>query len=301
MKELERKISVIIPCYNAEETIEETLNSIIKANYSNKEIIIVDNESKDNSRKIINKYVKKYDYIKLYKSKSYLCGGVKNLAIKKCTGDYFIVVDDDDYVEPNIFKRINEVIKKKDYDLIRYNAYFYDESNKNMFITNIKEGSYTSNEYLEYILKEFIKENKIFGPSWLYAYNKKFYDNNKFKFKNKFQEDYGLTPTIIIKSKSIYVLEDILYNYTYSPEGMTNKLDHHYQKALDVLYFSEKHLQNIKYINIKNKELYKKYIIETLFRKYKKLNKEYKEDYLKKIKGSDLLEKYLNISNYTDL
>ena len=156
MKELERKISVIIPCYNAEETIEETLNSIIKANYSNKEIIIVDNESKDNSRKIINKYVKKYDYIKLYKSKSYLCGGVKNLAIKKCTGDYFIVVDDDDYVEPNIFKRINEVIKKKDYDLIRYNAYFYDESNKNMFITNIKEGSYTSNEYLEYILKEFI-------------------------------------------------------------------------------------------------------------------------------------------------
>ncbi len=301
MKELERKISVIIPCYNAEETIEETLNSIIKANYSNKEIIIVDNESKDNSRKIINKYVKKYDYIKLYKSKSYLCGGVKNLAIKKCTGDYFIVVDDDDYVEPNIFKRINEVIKKKDYDLIRYNAYFYDESNKNMFITNIKEGSYTSNEYLEYILKEFINENKIFGPSWLYAYNKKFYDNNKFKFKNKFQEDYGLTPTIIIKSKSIYVLEDILYNYTYSPEGMTNKLDHHYQKALDVLYFSEKHLQNIKYINIKNKELYKKYIIETLFRKYKKLNKEYKEDYLKKIKGSDLLEKYLNISNYTDL
>ena len=262
MKELERKISVIIPCYNAEETIEETLNSIIKANYSNKEIIIVDNESKDNSRKIINKYVKKYDYIKLYKSKSYLCGGVKNLAIKKCTGDYFIVVDDDDYVEPNIFKRINEVIKKKDYDLIRYNAYFYDESNKNMFITNIKEGSYTSNEYLEYILKEFINENKIFGPSWLYAYNKKFYDNNKFKFKNKFQEDYGLTPTIIIKSKSIYVLEDILYNYTYSPEGMTNKLDHHYQKALDVLYFSEKHLQNIKYINIKNKELYKKYIIE---------------------------------------
>ena len=301
MKELERKISVIIPCYNAEETIEETLNSIIKANYSNKEIIIVDNESKDNSRKIINKYVKKYDYIKLYKSKSYLCGGVKNLAIKKCTGDYFIVVDDDDYVEPNIFKRINEVIKKKDYDLIRYNAYFYDESNKNMFITNIKEGSYTSNEYLEYILKEFIKENKIFGPSWLYAYNKKFYDNNKFKFKNKFQEDYGLTPTIIIKSKSIYVLEDILYNYTYSPEGMTNKLDHHYQKALDVLYFSEKHLQNIKYINIKNKELYKKYIIETLFRKYKKLNKEYKENYLMKIKGSDLLEKYLNISNYTDL
>ena len=54
MKKLERKISIIIPAYNAEKTIKKCLESIIENNYSNKEIIIVNNESTDNSLKIIN-------------------------------------------------------------------------------------------------------------------------------------------------------------------------------------------------------------------------------------------------------
>ena len=57
MKVLEKKISVIIPVYNAEKYISETLDSIIKQSYKNREIILVENGSKDRSSDIIQEYL----------------------------------------------------------------------------------------------------------------------------------------------------------------------------------------------------------------------------------------------------
>ena len=50
------KLSVIIPCYNEESTIETILNKVINNNYNNKEIIVIDDCSNDNSKNIIQKY-----------------------------------------------------------------------------------------------------------------------------------------------------------------------------------------------------------------------------------------------------
>ena len=299
MKRLEKKISIIIPVYNSEKTIIRCLDSVVSNEYSNKEVIIVDNNSTDNSRNIINKYKKKYDFIKVYKSKSSLLGGVKNLAIKKCTGDYFIFVDSDDYISDKTLEKINNIISKKDYSLIRYNASYTDQSNKNMFITNIEEKEYDNIQYMEMVIDEFIKENKIFGPSWLYAYNKKFFVNNKLIFKNKLQEDYGLTPEIIIESKNIYVMKDILYTYCFNNQGMTNKIDNKMKKAIDVIYHSNNHLKNINKVNKKIRDKYIEYISVTLKRKYDKLNKEEKEIFCKSIERSDYIGKLLKLRDLT--
>ena len=63
MKVLEKKISVIIPVYNAEKYISETLDSIIKQSYKDREIILVENGSKDRSSDIIQEYEEKYQEI----------------------------------------------------------------------------------------------------------------------------------------------------------------------------------------------------------------------------------------------
>lgn len=67
MKVLEKKISVIIPVYNAEKYISETLDSIIKQSYKNREIILVENGSKDRSSDIIQEYEEKYQEIHMIK------------------------------------------------------------------------------------------------------------------------------------------------------------------------------------------------------------------------------------------
>ncbi len=301
MKKLERRISIIIPVYNAEKTIDNCLNSIVNQNYSNKEVIIVDNESTDNSLNIIKKYSKKYSFIKIYKSKSSMAGGVKNLAIKKCSGDYFIVVDSDDYINPLSLSLINDIISNKDYSLIRYNASYNEKQNEKMFITNIIEGQYINTSYLKKAIDEYIEYNKIFGPSWLYAYNREFFIKNKFKFKNKFQEDYGLTPQIILKAKNIYVTNALIYNYIYNEAGMTNKADNKLKKAIDVIYHSNLHFKNLSSVKTEIRTDYINYICETLRRKYIKLKGKEKEMFEDIVERSDYVAKYFNISSNTSI
>lgn len=300
MKELEKKFSIIIPLYNAEETIDRCMNSIVNQNYNNYEVIVADNESTDNSLSIIKKYQKEYGFINIFKSKSSLAGGVKNLAIKKCSGDYFIVVDSDDYVEENLLMTLNKKINKE-YSLIRYNAYHNLKNSENMFITNIAENEYNNITYLKLVINEYINENKIFGPSWLYAYNTKFFKDNKFVFKNMHQEDYGLTPQIILKTKNIYVINDILYSYIYNEKGMTNTKSNKMIKAIDVIYHSNNHLKNMKLVDNEIKDIFIKYIYVTLKRKYEKLNDEEKEIFMNNIKGSDYIEKFINFSNNSNI
>ena len=62
-----RKVSVIIPVYNAEKYISETLDSVIAQNYPDIEIILIDDCSTDNSAQIIRDYMSKYSCIKYYK------------------------------------------------------------------------------------------------------------------------------------------------------------------------------------------------------------------------------------------
>ena len=60
LEKQQKKISVIIPVYNAEKYIRETLDSIIKQSYKNREIILIENGSKDRGPHIIQEYAAKY-------------------------------------------------------------------------------------------------------------------------------------------------------------------------------------------------------------------------------------------------
>ena len=64
------KISIIIPVFNVQDYIAECLDSIIKNNYSNLEVICIDDASNDNSYSILEKYAEKYDFIKIYRNEN---------------------------------------------------------------------------------------------------------------------------------------------------------------------------------------------------------------------------------------
>ena len=86
------KISVIIPVYNAEKYIRETLNSIIDQSYKNWEIILVENGSEDKSPDIIREYEKKYPEIRMIKGPGKGPGPARNRGLKLAKGDYIVSV-----------------------------------------------------------------------------------------------------------------------------------------------------------------------------------------------------------------
>lgn len=100
----EKKVSIITPLYNAENYIEETINSVINQTYKNWEFLIIDDFSEDNGPEIVKKYLEKDERIKLLEMKESSCGHVekvRNFGIKSASGCYIAFLDSDDLWEKN--------------------------------------------------------------------------------------------------------------------------------------------------------------------------------------------------------
>lgn len=104
------KISIITASYNYAEYISQTIESIINQTYTNWELIIVDDGSKDNSVEIIKSYCQKDSRIKLYQHKNAVNKGLKDtllLGIKKASSEWITFLEsDDEFVSTNLEEKV---------------------------------------------------------------------------------------------------------------------------------------------------------------------------------------------------
>lgn len=111
----EKLISVIICTYNAEETLEFSVKSILNQTYKNIELLIMDDSSEDSTFKILKKIKKNHKNVKIFKNETNI-GLTKslNILIGKSSGDYIARQDSDDISHPERLKiQILEIEKKK--------------------------------------------------------------------------------------------------------------------------------------------------------------------------------------------
>lgn len=96
------KFSIIIPVYNREKLISQTIESVIIQTYKNWECIIIDDNSNDSTIESIKNYVEQESRIKIFKSKRRASGApsCRNIGIKKSTGTHIIFLDSDDILMP---------------------------------------------------------------------------------------------------------------------------------------------------------------------------------------------------------
>lgn len=94
-------ISVIIPVYNAERYLAQCLNSVINQTYTNLEIICVNDGSKDDSLKLLQKYARNDPRVQILDKENAGVSSARNDALKLASGDYIMFVDSDDWVERN--------------------------------------------------------------------------------------------------------------------------------------------------------------------------------------------------------
>lgn len=91
------RVSVVMPLYNAEKYVEETINSILRQTYGDFELVVVNDVSIDKSADIVKKLQKKDSRIKLYHNdKNYGIAYTRNRAIECSTGEFIAIMDDDD-------------------------------------------------------------------------------------------------------------------------------------------------------------------------------------------------------------
>ena len=130
-------VSIIMPSYNHGRHIAKSIDSIIKQTYTNWELIIVDNNSTDNTKKILSKYENNDKIKTFYVKNNGIIAYSRNIGIKNSRADYIAFIDSDDIWLNNKLEICIPVIKS--YDLIYHDMsiYFQHKPKKIKFHVNL--------------------------------------------------------------------------------------------------------------------------------------------------------------------
>ncbi len=110
----EMKISVIVPVFNAEKYLQRCIESVIAQIYTNWEMIMVDDGSKDNSAVIIDEALKQDKRIVAIHQANAGAGEARNTGLASATGDYVVFLDSDDYIDKDYFSLLLPKAKEND-------------------------------------------------------------------------------------------------------------------------------------------------------------------------------------------
>lgn len=262
------KFSIIIPVYNVESYLDKCLHSIINQTLQDFEIIIVNDGSTDNSISIINKYDGKYKNIKVISQENQGLSMARNNGIKIACGEYFILVDSDDYLELELLEKLNKSLVNNP-DIIRFQL---------RTVSNDSTKDFKELAFIGFKGKEAFEKISTFQfveNAWSYLYKTSYFKENKFTFApNRYHEDFGLIPLVIVKASKVNSISYVGYNYVQRTGSIMNNND--YQKTVKKAYDTLEQCKQI--IAFDGGDVYKSFLANSTILKLRDLReKEYKE------------------------
>lgn len=130
-----KELSFIVPVYNVEDYLEECLDSLLKVQNIDYEIVIVNDGSKDNSLNITKKYKDEHDeVIRIISQENQGLSVARNAGIDNAYGEYLVFIDSDDYIIPENFTKFWEKFQKADKEIAIAN---YVKLQKEFFVSII--------------------------------------------------------------------------------------------------------------------------------------------------------------------
>jgi glycosyltransferase involved in cell wall biosynthesis len=147
----EKKVSVIVPAYNAEKTIERTLNSICGGGYQNIEVLVVNDGSTDATADIVKTFIERDNRVRMISQINSGIGAARCKGIKESLGDYIAFCDSDDWFDSNYLQEHMSHLEKYDCDISMCRTHISNaiDTGNNEEI-EIKEKSAIVEDYLKY-------------------------------------------------------------------------------------------------------------------------------------------------------
>ena len=246
-------LSIIIPVYNAEKYIEQTLSSIIKQAPSNIEVIIVNDGSTDNSVKMIESSFRdelQSGLLKLLEQDNKGVSVARNNGIRNSRGEYVAFIDADDFILNGYFESIMSSIEEFHSDIIEFGCKQFNDENDIDKLPII----YTYSKFGKLIIKDVIDDifiKGIFYPP-LRVIKRKFLTTILFPANVKFCEDLMFFSEIYQKVKTTVHIPKALYAYRVNHEGATKNVKPEYIIEMVKFYLkiSNKQQTSIKYLKV---------------------------------------------------
>ena len=213
-------VSIIIPAYNVEKYIEESINSVIRQSYSNIEIIIINDGSIDRTNEICEKISRIDNRIKIINKKNEGVAKARNDGIKNCNGKYVAFVDSDDIISRDYIKSLMYFMKKYNADIVSCDfKKIYKKIKKKKTKTQPKVTQFNNVEALELLLYKKTLDSSL----WNKIINKDLFNNISFDNNLKMFEDLDIMYRLFDYSNKIIYVDEKLYYYRIRPNSLINK------------------------------------------------------------------------------
>lgn len=215
------KISFIVPVYNVEKYLDECIKSILLQDLEEKEIILINDGSQDNSGKICDEYAQRYSFIKVIHQRNAGLSSARNRGISEARGEYIFFIDSDDFLIGNCISELYRISKENNLDILRCKYSRYKEEEKIIEEKDIIQAPYfkkvlAGNVFLEneinYRLYEVVACMGLFSTEYL--------KNNNIKFTERVtHEDHEFFLKCLLSQKNNRVMK-LDYNiYAYRERG----------------------------------------------------------------------------------
>lgn len=216
------KVSIIMPVYNSEKYLKDTIESVIKQTYNRIELIIVDDASTDDSYNICKEMQNGDDRIILQRIENGGVSKARNLGLKLASGDYIMFIDSDDLYDEKIVEKMINSIENNDWGVCLFEK--LDNKGK-IHKKKIKEN--INIEKIDYFIS-FLQKNDLFNNVWNKIYKRDIILENNITFNEEISiaEDLEFNLKYIEKIKKITYVDEYLYTYRLS----TNGLNYSYHK-----------------------------------------------------------------------
>ena len=200
------KLSIVIPVYRVEATLNCCVESVLRQKYDDMEIILVDDGSPDHCPRLCDAWAQKDARISVIHKENGGLSDARNAGIRKATGDYLTFVDSDDYVEEGTYEALLQLLAQHpEYDLLEYpfNAQ--------------APGEHVYTDINDYWLKGEAYRHTY---AWNKIYRRRLFDNVQFPVGKVFEDVYTL-PLLLEQCKTVATTNKGCYRYTINPQGIT--------------------------------------------------------------------------------
>ena len=202
--------SVIIPVYNAEGTLRRCLDSLVGQQFSDYELLLINDGSTDGSDAICREYANTYSCVRYFAKENGGVSSARNLGLEQAKGEYILFVDSDDYVSEDYFALLSHTLESNAVDLLMFGYRNFGgastEWDIGVFCEETESGvakriSFAACQYL-------------FSSLWSKAFKRQIIERDNIRFSNDLAigEDQAFIFTYAMHIRSIGSIEDHLYN-----------------------------------------------------------------------------------------
>ena len=238
------RLSIIVPVYNGEQHIENTVRNILDSSYQNLELLLIDDGSSDGSLALCQKLAKADSRIRVFHKENGGIGDARNFGLAHATGDYIGFCDQDDKISREMYQKMLSRIAADGSQAALCGSYRQKKNGGSVifeqYTDNVFDGQLiTESLLLPMLFKGFSAhandEISIYMSIWKCIISRKLIDGNAMQFRTfvTHEDDFIMLLQLFLCAEKISTLSDILYYWNTNPKSETYRSAVRYRPDLE--------------------------------------------------------------------